>query len=456
MSVLLVGNGGREAAIADRLAAEGEAVHVAAQFRNPSLTHAAERSEGQFYQVDSITDPRLIAEVAVASRADLAWVNQDDALANGVIDAIRQHAPAMAVASPTREGSRIEWDKFYGREIMSEIDYEWDTDYTPRHVLASDADTAIQAIDYFEKEGTGVVVKPRGLTGGKLVKVMGPHLRDYAAAVNYALSLIRTSKYGDGVSIEERLEGHEFTVQALTDGQTLIMPPETYDYPYREAGDKGPGTGGMGDFAFPEGSNLPFLNDSDRAETQRIMGRVLEKLQERGQDFKGVLYGSFFKTDRGIKVVEFNARIGDPEGITMMELLDTPLIDILHKIARQELEPDDVRFRRMASAAIYLVSPSYAYPGREGGPYCFEVDQSEVTRHLCNVYFAAAENIGGDSDSYHTVGNSRTVALAANAPTPWEARGRIIRAIRDGVRGKLEFRNDIADEGYIRRLAQNR
>jgi phosphoribosylamine-glycine ligase len=124
MSVLLVGNGGREAAIADRLAAEGQAVHVAAEFRNPSLVHAAEVSEGQFYQIDSVSDPRRIAEVAVASRADLVWINQDDALANGAIDEIRHHAPDMAVASPTREGSRIEWDKFYGRQIMSEIDNE--------------------------------------------------------------------------------------------------------------------------------------------------------------------------------------------------------------------------------------------------------------------------------------------------------------------------------------------
>lgn len=451
MSVLLVGSGAREAAIADRLAMEGEAVHVAAEFRNPSLVYAAEVSEGQFYQIDSTTDPKLIAEVAVASRADIVWINQDDALANGAIDAIQTSVPGMAVASPTSEGSRIEWDKFYGRQIMSEIDHEGDTDYTPRHVLARDVDTAIEAIDYFEKEGTEVVIKPRGLTGGKLVKVMGPHLRDYPAARNYAIHLIQTGKYGDGVSIEEKLEGQEFTIQALTDGKTLIMPPETYDYPYREDGDTGPGTGGMGDFAFPEGSSLPFLEDKDRTETRRIMEKVLEKLQERGQDFKGVLYGSFFKTPQGLKVIEFNARIGDPEGITMMELMDTPLIDVLHKISRQELKPDDVRYKKMASAAIYLVSPDYAYPNHKGGPYCFELDQSEIDRHLCNVYFSGAENIG--NDTYRTVGTSRTVALAANALTPWEARGRIIQAIRDGVRGKLEFRSDIADEEYIRWLA---
>lgn len=451
MSVLLVGNGAREAAIADRLTAEGQAVHVAAEFKNPSLVHAAEVSEGQFYQIDSVSDPQRIAEVAVASRADLAWINQDDALANGAIDAIQRHAPGMAVASPTREGSRIEWDKFYGRQIMSEIDHEWDARYTPRHVLARDINTVLDAIDCFEKEGTEVVIKPRGLTGGKLVKVMGPHLRDYPAARNYAIHLVQTGRYGDGVSIEEKLEGHEFTVQALTDGKTLIMPPETYDYPYREDGDSGPGTGGMGDFALPEGTRLPFLNDNDRSEAQRVMVKVLEKLQEHGQDFKGVLYGSFFKTDEGLKVVEFNARIGDPEGITMMELLDTSLIDILHKIARQELRPEDVRYRRMASAAIYLVSPDYAYNGRDGGPYCFEIDPSEIDQQLCNVYFSAAESTG--ENSYRTVGTSRTVALSANAPTPWEARGRIISAIGEGVRGKLEFRNDIADEDYIRRLA---
>ncbi len=453
MKVFLPGNMARDAVIAERLAQEGCEMHIASSIRNPSLIAAADTSEGRFYPVSDVRNPREIAEAAVASRADLFWLNQDDALAAGAVDEVAKRAPEMMIASPDQESSRIEWDKFDSRRIVQEIDNEQDTSYNPLYFCATEPHEIAPIIKLFQDEMREAVVKPRGLTGGHGVKVMGPHLADYDAAGQYAMEVLGDARQG-GVLIEEKLEGHEFTIQGLTDGKTLIVPPLTYDYPYREDGDTGPGTGGMGSFTMPPGEQLPFLDNGDYLEATQLMRGVLGKQAELGRDFKGVLYGSFFKTPEGLKVVEFNARIGDPEALNIVESLaeETTLTSILYRIASKELSEQDVRFKRVASTAIYLVSPDYAY--RNGESQEFGLDLDKIVASGCRAYFSAAEQIG--PNRYRTTGASRTVALTSRARTPWDARAKINEAIAAGVTGPLQYRQDIGDHDYIRIELANR
>jgi phosphoribosylamine--glycine ligase len=447
MKVFLPGNMARDAVIAERLAQEGCEMHIASSIRNPSLIAAADTSEGQFYPVSDVRNPHEIAEVAVASQADLFWLNQDDALAGGVVDKVAERMPEMLVASPNQESSRIEWDKFDSRRIVREIDDEQGTAYNPHYFCATEPHEIGPIMRLFQDQMTEAVIKPRGLTGGKGVKVMGPHLADYAAASQYAAEVLRDPRQG-GVVIEEKLEGHEFTIQGLTDGKTLIAPPVTYDYPYREDDDTGPGTGGMGSFTMPPGEQLPFLTDSDYLEAIQLMRGVLGKQAELGRDFRGVLYGSFFKTPEGLKVVEFNARMGDPEALNIVESLaeETTLTNILYRIASKELSEQDARFKRVASTAIYLVSPDYAY--RNGESQEFDLDLDKIAASGCRAYFSAAERIG--LNRYRMTGASRTVALTSRARTPWDARAKINEAIAAGVTGPLQYRQDIGDHDYIR------
>jgi phosphoribosylamine--glycine ligase len=449
MRVLLAGNMPRDAAYAERLAQEGCEVHVAGEFQNPSLVAVTDASEGRFYVVSKVSDRREIAEVAVAAQADLFLTNSDEALANGVVDEVARHAPGMLIASPDMESSRIEWDKFDARQIIQELDDEQGTSYNPIYFEATDFSGVTSAMDFFEAEKKEVAIKPRGLSGGKGVKVMGPHLKDYDEAGWYASQIIGEFKHG-GVVIEEKIEGHEFTLQGLTDGKTLIVPPATYDYPYREDGDKGPGTGGMGSFTMPPGEQLPFLADADYLEAIDLMRYVLRKQVEQGRNFKGVLYGSFFQTTEGLKLTEFNARMGDPEGLNIVELLaeETPLKTVLERIAKQELSEQDVRFKRLASTALYLVAPNYAYPDCAEGELDFGLDLQKVAQAGCRAYFGAAER--GGLNQYRTVGSSRTVVITSRALTPWEARDKVHEAIRSGVQGALEYRHDVGDHDYIR------
>src|SRR6185437_13520338 len=141
-----------------------------------------------------------------------------------------------------------------------------------------------------------VVVKPSGLTGGKGVKVMGPHLASHAEAAGYARSLLADRRHGDAVLIEEKIVGAEFTIQAISDGSTVVFPPSTYDYPYRFDGDEGPGTGGMGSLS-TERPILPFMSSEHYDAACSIIERVIARLGAEGRRFNGVMNSGFFATD---------------------------------------------------------------------------------------------------------------------------------------------------------------
>jgi len=436
---------GRDAAAAEKFLEHGHEVYPVGEYLNPSLVEAAERSGGKFYQIEDACDGQAVADCVKDAGVDMFYTNSDSALAAGVVDVVTTQNPEVLMPSPDKEASRIEWDKVYARELIDAVGEK----YNPLYIPANNKDALDEAIEIFQETETEVVVKPIGLTGGKGVKVMGPHLRDYIEAKNYALEVINDPNQ-EGVVIEEKMQGQEFTVQAYTDGRSLIVPPLTYDYPYREDGDKGPGTGGMGCFTMGPQGNLPFLGDKDLKEAEKLMNKVLERLEDDWRDFKGTLYGSFFKTDKGLKVVEFNSRIGDPEGISIVELLedDVDLAHVLEKIATGDLDERHLRFKNMASTVIYLVSPQYAY--KEGGPYKFQVDVDAIEDNDCRAYHVASEQV--EKGMFKTVGTSRTLAISALGFSPWEAREKVLDAIDEGVSGPLQFRNDIGDRHYIKNL----
>ncbi len=373
-------------------------------------------------------------------------------MAAGVVDTLKQRIAKkeigdMYIPCPDRNAARIEWDKFYLRELIDEIAPQ----YNPVNFMAEDAPSIHTAIDYFENQNTPIAIKPRGLTGGKGVKVMGKHFDTFHEGSEYALRVIADNKQ-TGVEIQEKLEGHEFTLQLFTDGKTLIKPPATYDYPYREDNDSGPGTGGMGAFSMEDGV-LPFVTDVDYTEAVTLMYELLNKLRQQGQDYKGVLYPTFFKTSEGLKIVETNARGGDPELINIIDLMEdnVDLAEILRTIATGELAQDKIRYKALGSAIVYLVSPDYGY--RKGPSHSFTLNTDTIESLGCNVRFAAAEKVG--NNQYQTVGSSRTVGISALGETAWQAGNKIRQAITEGFQDpiSLEYRLEIAEKTYIENLS---
>ena len=168
-------------------------------------------------------------------------------------------------------------------------------------------------VSEFESRGLGIAVKPQGLTGGKGVKVMPEHLSTYQDCVDYASSLLLKKKnHNEKVLLVEKLQGIEFTIMGITDGENLVVSPASYDYPFRYEDDKGAGTGGMGCFTNSE-KKLPFTSDKDLDDCKSIMKKIIDEMKSRSLFFNGILNGGFFKTKNGIKFMEFNGRFGDPE-----------------------------------------------------------------------------------------------------------------------------------------------
>jgi phosphoribosylamine---glycine ligase len=310
----------------------------------------------------------------------------------------------------------------------------------PRLRVAREEREVREAVESFG--GLPVVVKPSGLTGGKGVKVMGPHLHSHADALDYGLSLLAHGGAHECVLIEEKVVGAEFTIQAISDGATVVFPPSTYDYPFRFDGDEGPGTGGMGSLSMP-GASLPFMDAGHYEQACSIVQRVIERLAQQGRHFTGVMNSGFFATADGVKVIEFNARFGDPECMNIMSLLSGSWPHAMESICAGTLAAADVPLREEASVVLYLVSPDYAL--RNGPTREFTIDVAATEAVGARVFFSSAVAIG--PGSFRTVGTSRALALAATAPTLERARA-VVAGCAASV-PELEWRRDVGDEGYL-------
>jgi len=420
--------------------AEHSELYAFAGHANPSLLRYTDASGG-LLQTGDVCDAAAVAAFAREHEIDLAMVSADEPLQAGVVDALL--AQGTSAVGPTRDGAEIEWNKVFARELLLDVAPE----ATPRLQVVDSVARVDEAIASFGD--APVVVKPSGLTGGKGVKVMGPHLASHADAADYARSLLADRRHGDEVLIEEKIVGAEFTIQAISDGSTVVFPPSTYDYPYRFDGDEGPGTGGMGSLTMP-GPTLPFMSSAHYAQACSIVQRVIERLGAEGRRFTGVMNSGFFATADGVRVIEFNARFGDPECMNIMSLFEGSWPRVMRRICDGELAREDVVLREDASLVLYLVSPDYALPSSTPPtPYEFELDVAALEREGCEVFFASAVRVG--ENAYRTLGTSRAVALVTTAPTLAAAHERIV-ACAETV-GTLQWRREVGDERYLDRLA---
>ncbi len=438
---LLVGGGGREASFAAKLAG-GSTVSAFLTHRNPGIL-ACVGATGGAYHIGSVRDPEAVTRFALETGADYAFVSADDPLAHGVVDALL--AAGVKTVGATQAASRIEWDKVYAMNLMRDVAPE----FTPMFTIIDPAENA-QAIsaklEMFADRGLEVVVKPQGLTGGKGVKVMPEHLRDYQDCADYAKELLAT-RPSEQVLFVEKLLGIEFTVMGLTDGANLVSAPGSYDYPFRYENDTGPGTGGMGCFTAAEG-RLPFLSEADMNDCETVMRRVLERMAQTGNRFNGVLNSGFFKTAQGIRFMEFNSRFGDPEALNVLTVLATPFADMLRAMHSGELSSDSVSFLPQASVVKYLVAAEY--PQASPSTMEFTLDRAALERAGVDIFFGACEHIEGNR--YQTLGSSRILALGATADDIPQASDLVNKAIEQHLTGELEYRADIGSKEDLERL----
>ncbi len=421
MKVLLVGEGAREHAIAEKLA-EGAELYAVMSRKNPAIAGLCKK-----YWIADTTDAAAVASAVDVEGIDIAFASPDAVLAAGVTDALV--AKGMAAASPTKAAARIEWDKGFMRALMAEHRVAG----MPRHRVVRDP---VEAAETIKNYGM-VAIKPLGLTGGKGVKVSGDHFQNMEEKFAYARELIDK----DGlVLIEEKLVGEEFTLQAFCDGTNLAFMPPVQDHKRAFVEDKGPNTGGMGSYS--SGALLPFMAKRDLDSAQAIMKHVVSAMKKEGVPFTGVLYGQFMITAEGPKVIEFNSRFGDPEAMNVLALLRTPLSEVFRAMADGKL--GKVEFSGQCTVVKYLVPEGY--PGKPEKDAEFAVDAACLGKGGAKAYFASVYEKDGKT---YTTG-SRTVGILGMGKTLADAEAIAERGC-SCVSGPVWHRRDIGTQELVQK-----
>jgi phosphoribosylamine--glycine ligase len=422
-TVLLVGGGGREHAIARALADDSE-LYACASNRNPGIAGLA----SGFEAIDE-TDVEGVVDYAIGVDADLAVVGPEAALEAGVADALDD--AGVYTFGPQAESARIETDKAFQRRFMRDNDVPG----CPEFETFTDMEAACDYIDAYDGD---LAVKPAGLTGGKGVKVIGDQVTAEEAKV-----YLRESEY-DRVVLEERLVGEEFTVQAFVANGDVRPTPAVQDHKRAYEGDEGPNTGGMGSYSDAD-RTLPFMTDADYEAAVEVLEATVDALPE----YKGVLYGQFMLTADGVTVVEFNARFGDPEAMNTLPVLETPFVDVL--TAARDGEPlPDLAFDDRATVCKYAVPEGYPTDPKAGAK--IDVDEESVTRAAeragesgdAILYYASVDE--RDDGLYTTT--SRSFAVVGFADSIAEAEA-IAEAALSGVDEGFHVRHDIGTADLV-------
>jgi len=412
-TVLLVGGGGREHAIARALAPDCS-LYAAASNRNPGIVRLAD----DFEQL-SETDAEAIVDYAEAVEATLAIVGPESGLQAGVADALDE--AGIYTFGPQAEEARIETDKAFQRRFMQDNDI-------PGCPVFETFDDMDAACDYIDDSEIDLAVKPAGLTGGKGVKVIGDQV-DKAGAKEY----IRSEDY-DRVVLEERFVGEEFTLQAFVADGDLRTTPAVQDHKRAYEGDEGPNTGGMGSYS-DTGLELPFMTDGDYEAAVEIMEATVAAMPK----YKGILYGQFMLTSEGPKVIEYNARFGDPEAMNTLPVLDTPFLDVLTAARDGEALPE-LDFSGEATVCKYAVPAGYPTDPDAGAK--IEVDEETVGEGL--LFYASVDE--RDDGLYTTTSRSfAVVGLADSIGAAEEIAEDALSAAGEGLR----IRHDVGKADLV-------
>ncbi len=336
MKTLVIGTGGREHALVLALARDPEVAEVHAAPGNPGMAAAA-----TLHPVDPM-DGAAVASLAREVGADLVVVGPEAPLVAGVADAVRE--AGVSCFGPTREAAALEGSKAFAKDVMAAADVPT--------ALARVCQTSAEAEEALDAFGAPYVVKDDGLAAGKGVVVTD----DRAAALDHARSCER-------VVIEEYLDGPEVSLFAITDGRTVYPLQPAQDFKRALNGDAGPNTGGMGAY-----TPLPWAPDGLVEEVRdRVLVPTVREMEHRGIPFAGLLYAGLALTRRGVRVVEFNARFGDPETQALLQRLDSPLGTLLKAAADGRLdEAEPPRWRGGAAVAVVMSAEGYPESPRKG------------------------------------------------------------------------------------------
>jgi len=415
LRVLVIGGGGREHALVWKLKSSPRVNTIFAAPGNGGTAEIAENLD-----IDPTDFPRLL-EAVNSNNIDLVVVGPEGPLAAGIVDEFQSHV--IPIFGPSQAAAQLESSKSFARDLMEK--------YAIPCAKGKSFTNYIEAKHYLSLQKLPLVVKADGLAAGKGVSVCSTLIEAEAALANIMEAKIFGGA-GSKVVIEECLVGQEMSYLAFTDGKTFSPMPPACDYKRVYDGNQGPNTGGMGAYSPPPffDQKLAALIDS------KVMQPIVRALDAEGIDYRGVIYAGLMLTADGPKVLEFNARFGDPETQVILPQLKTDLVDIMLRVIDGSLDKLKIEWQRKACVAVVIASGGYPEDYKKGLP----IRGLEYVDPDANIFHAGTKIVDGQL----VTSGGRVMSVAACGDNFNDARGKVYyNAAKINFDG-AHYRRDIA------------
>lgn len=369
MNILIVGSGGREHTLAWKLDQSPAVDRLFCAPGNAGISSIAECVNIPSHDIEALADWASNQEI------DLTIVGPEAPLVDGIVDHFEERG--LSIFGPRQDAARIEGSKVFANELMKKYDIP-----TAEYRTFTDPE---QAREFVDQIGTPLVIKAEGLAAGKGVTVA----MDREQAMEGIENTMVNKKFGDAgnrIVIEEYLEGEEVSILGLTDGETIVPLATSQDHKAINEGGTGPNTGGMGAY-----SPAPMVSDELFQEIQDdILHPAIDGLRNEGCPYTGVLYAGLMLTDDGPKVLEFNARFGDPEAQVILSRMENDLVDVLQAVQNRELEQLEMQWTNDVAVCVILASGGYPIEYEKGkritGPDSVENREDITVFHAGTAY----------------------------------------------------------------------
>ena len=447
--VLIVGSWAKEQITIENISRNPEIeIFSYMDIKNPGIISLVED-----YHIGSLYDIENIVKYAQDKKIDLVIITTASPLSRGLVDKLED--VGILTFGPNLLAARLESDKEFARKLLQK--------YMPSAIPKFKVfDNYQDAIQFSERLGWQVAVKPIGLTEGLGVKIFGDHLKDEYDVKDYIQQIINKQIGGSSrVIIEEKIEGEEFTIQCFVHKKHILPTPAVQDFKRLLPGEKGPNTASMGSYS-QQGYLLPFMEEEDYRKATEIISTTLECYQEEtGETCSGFLYGQFILTAEGVKLIEYNFRPGDPEWLNTILILKNNILDIVLSLLQegqekegqegqekegqkgQEKDKLSLFFDNCATVCKYIVPINYPEKLNQILDVSLNNDAIRKIKDLRYYY-----SCGFDDTGRLNVGTERGIAFIAKAPTIEEANDKVEKAI-SSINGEFFYRRDIGTKNLL-------
>jgi phosphoribosylamine--glycine ligase len=422
LNILLIGNGAREHALAEAISRSEQKPRLFSFMKtnNPGIASLSEK-----IKLGSYADLEAITGFAAKNKIEFAVIGPEDPLNNSVVDALAKIG--IPAVGPTKSLARLETSKSFTRNLIS----KYNIPGNPQFKIFK----TIDGVAAFLNELEGIVLKPDGLTG------------DHFATKQEALKLCeQILAGGSSLIVEEKFDGEEFSLQCLCDGKTVVGTPLVQDHKRRFDGDKGPNTGGMGSYSMAD-HLMPFLKPRDLQDGLEITRQVAAALlKETGNPYKGVMYGGFIATKDGVKLLEYNARFGDPEAMNILPLLKTDFVQVCRHIIAGTLDKLKIEFEHKATVCKYVVPKGYGLPANhpDAASSKAKIELGDVGK--ARLYYSSVDK----REDGLFLSSSRAIGIVGIAGNLADARKIAEEGVK-AVSGPVAYRTDIGTDALIQK-----